>query len=69
VAINPISISGPPMLVRISAKKKSLNLTVPNGAINIFQITIASSFLAVLWNHLKGLQQMMKKIERRSMDQ
>ena len=34
--------------VKISAKKKSLNLTVPKGEISIYQSTIKSWYLATL---------------------
>jgi len=37
--VMPISTSGPDIEVNISAKKKSLNLTLPKGAISIYQMT------------------------------
>ena len=48
IVISPKSASGVPILVMTSAKKKSLNLTFPNGAIKVWSKLFISSILAVL---------------------
>ena len=53
-----------PILVMTSAKKKSLNLTLPKGEINISLRVIRSYHLAILYPHLKQnyMQYIVKKI-------
>lgn len=52
--IAAISFRDCPMDVITSAKKKSLNLTVPKGEIKIYQMVLPNSDLAVLYPHLKN---------------
>ena len=50
---NPISYKVPVILVMTSAKKKSLNLTLPNGALKISKIVYTNAYLACLYPHFK----------------